>query len=112
MSRRALPYCDRCERPIRWWQRCTRRLRFSPSGPGSTLHLHRRCAPEPVPCAPCLKAKIFGSAAHGCHGTSWYRFDTRTGSPGRALRLRVWEGPAECPCACRTRAVPTRLTGG
>lgn len=48
----------------------------------------------PVPCAPCLSARIMGHPenTHGCHGVTRLRLDD--------LRLRLRPVGRRCPCSC------------
>ncbi|MFF2025705.1 hypothetical protein ACFVW2_28390 [Streptomyces sp. NPDC058171] len=100
-TRTARAYCARCTEPIRWWQRQVSKLRFSPSGPGTTVHLHRRCLPNAVPCAPCVRARIFGSDHHDCR--IWAPGTHRVRRGRATLNLNLRNRPQPCPCTCRTR---------
>ncbi|MFD7548184.1 hypothetical protein ACFV0R_07340 [Streptomyces sp. NPDC059578] len=106
--RRTRLHCARCQQPIRPWQRRTHLLSYSDSGPGTTLHLHQRCIPATMPCAPCLKARIFGLPEHTCH--RWTPTSPEIHQGRMRLRLRLRDRPQPCPCPCRTQNPARRGT--
>ncbi|MFD7551768.1 hypothetical protein ACFV0R_17750 [Streptomyces sp. NPDC059578] len=94
-------FCVRCLWAIREGEPYDSQLRQSPSGPGTTVHLHRRCLPHTVPCAPCVKARIFGTDHHHCR--KWAPGTHRVHRGRATLKLNLRNRPQPCPCTCRTR---------